>query len=54
LTRSPEHFRAVLDGLRFLKEVENRYPIDGLDEAMTLVAAATAAAEERAVAKHVG
>lgn len=54
LTRSPEHFRIVLDGsLQFLQEVEDKYPIDGLDEAMEMVTQATAEAEERVVARHV-
>jgi tetratricopeptide (TPR) repeat protein len=55
LTRSPEHFRTVLDSsLLFLKEVENKYPIDGLREAIEMVMEATAEAEERVVAKRVG
>jgi tetratricopeptide (TPR) repeat protein len=55
LTRSPEHFRTVLDSsLLFLKEVEDRYPIDGLNEVVEIVRRATIEAEERVVAKHVG
>ena len=54
LTRNPEHFRTVLDAsLLFLKEVEDKYPIDGLDEAVEMVMKATVEAEERVVAKHV-
>ncbi len=55
LTRSPEHFRTVLDSsLLFLKEVEAKYPIEGLGEAIEMVMGATIEAEERVVAKHVG
>lgn len=54
LTRSPEHFKSVLDGLRFFKEVEDKYPIDGLDEVLNMVMDAGMDAEARMVAKHVG
>lgn len=51
LTLHPENFKSVLDGLYFLKEVEDSYPIAGLDEAITIVAAGKAQAESR-VAKQ--
>jgi tetratricopeptide (TPR) repeat protein len=54
LTRSPEHFGSVLSSLRFLQEIEDKYPIDGLNEAVEMVTQATAEAEERVVAKQVG
>jgi tetratricopeptide (TPR) repeat protein len=54
LTRSPEHFKSVVDGLQFFKEVEDKYPIDGLDEVLNMVTAASIDAEARMVAKHVG
>jgi tetratricopeptide (TPR) repeat protein len=54
LTRSPEHFKSVIDGLQFFKEVEDKYPIDGLDEVLALVMMASLDAESRMVAKHVG
>jgi tetratricopeptide (TPR) repeat protein len=53
LTRSPEHFKSVLDGFTAFKEVEDKYPIDGLDEVIAMVRAASVEAEARAVAKHV-
>jgi tetratricopeptide (TPR) repeat protein len=53
LTRSPEHFKSVVDGLRFFKEVEDKYPLDGLDEALKMVMEASVDAEARAVAKRV-
>jgi tetratricopeptide (TPR) repeat protein len=54
LTRSPEHFKSVVDGLQFFKDVEDKYPLDGLDEALNLVTEASLEAEARMVAKHVG
>ncbi len=53
LTRSPEHFKSVLDGLKFFKEVEDRYPINGLDEVIEMVRLESNEAEARTVAKHV-
>jgi tetratricopeptide (TPR) repeat protein len=53
LTRSPEHFKSVVDGLQFFKEVEDKYPLDGLDEILTMVRVASLEAEARMVAKHV-
>ncbi|MBV9690545.1 MAG: tetratricopeptide repeat protein [Ktedonobacteraceae bacterium] len=37
LTRTQRDFQSVLDGLQFLKEVEQQYPMDGLDEVIVLV-----------------
>ncbi len=54
LTRSPEHFKSVLHGLHFFKEVEDKYPLDGLDEVLSMVTEASIEAETRMVAKHVG
>jgi tetratricopeptide (TPR) repeat protein len=54
LTRSPEHFKSVVDGLQFFKEVEDKYPIDGLNEVLNMVMDASIDAEARMVAKHVG
>jgi tetratricopeptide (TPR) repeat protein len=47
LTLTPENFQSVLDGLSFLKEVEDKYPIDGLNDAITIVEAGKAQAESR-------
>ncbi|MBV9259374.1 MAG: tetratricopeptide repeat protein [Ktedonobacteraceae bacterium] len=54
LTRSPEHFKSVIDGLQFFKEVEEKYPVNGLDEVLTMVMEANSDAQTRMVAKHVG
>lgn len=54
LTRSPEHFKSVVDGLQFFKEVEDKYPLNGLDEVLGMVTEASLEAEARMVAKHVG
>jgi tetratricopeptide (TPR) repeat protein len=45
LTFVPENFQSVLSGLFFLKEVEDKYPIDGLNEALVIVEAGKAQAE---------
>lgn len=45
ITFNPEHFKSILDGLSFLKEVEDKYPIAGLGEAITIVEARKAEAE---------
>jgi tetratricopeptide (TPR) repeat protein len=37
LTRTQRDFQSVLDGLEFLKEVEQQYPMAGLDEVIALV-----------------
>ena len=47
LTFNPEHFKSVLTGLYFLKEVEDKYPIDGLNEALAIVEFAKTEAENR-------
>jgi tetratricopeptide (TPR) repeat protein len=47
LTFNPENYKSVLDGLFFLKEVEDKYPIDGLNDAITIVKTAKAEAESR-------
>jgi hypothetical protein len=47
LTFNPENFKSVLDGLFFLKEVEDQYPIVGLNDAITIVETAKAEAESR-------
>jgi tetratricopeptide (TPR) repeat protein len=47
LTFNPENFQSVLDGLIFLKEVENLYPISGLNEALAIVEAGKTEAENR-------
>ncbi len=39
---------------RFFKEVEDKYPLDGLDEVLSMVTEASLEAEARMVAKHVG
>jgi tetratricopeptide (TPR) repeat protein len=47
LTFTPENFQSVLNGLYFLKEVEDKYPIVGLHDAITIVQAGKAKAESR-------
>jgi tetratricopeptide (TPR) repeat protein len=47
LTFNPENFKSVLDGLIFLKEVEDQYPIVGLNDAIMIVESAKAEAESR-------
>lgn len=49
LTYNPENFKSVLDGILFLKEVEDTYPIVGLDNAFVIVQAGKDEAE-----KHIG
>lgn len=51
LTRNSEHFKTVIDYLKFLEEVEDRYPIDGLEEALLLVGKAKADADTLMIAK---
>ncbi len=45
LTFNPENFKSVLDGFSFLKGVEDKYPIVGLNDAITIVEAGKAQAE---------
>jgi tetratricopeptide (TPR) repeat protein len=47
LTLTPENFQSVLSGLSFLREVEDKYPIDGLNDAITIVEAGKTEAENR-------
>jgi tetratricopeptide (TPR) repeat protein len=47
ITFNLENFKSVLDGLYFLKEVKDKYPIVGLDDAITIVETAKAEAESR-------
>src|SRR5439155_16316963 len=47
VTSTPENFQSVLSGLFFLKEVEDKYPIVGLDNAIVIVKAGKAEAERR-------
>ena len=47
LTFNPENFNSVLNGLHFLKEVEDQYPIDGLNEALAIVESAKTEADNR-------
>ncbi len=47
LTFNPAHFKSVLTGIYFLKEVEDKYPIDGLNEALSIVDFARTEAENR-------
>jgi tetratricopeptide (TPR) repeat protein len=37
LTRAPGEFQSVIDGLKFLLEVKEKYPIDGLEDALEMV-----------------
>jgi tetratricopeptide (TPR) repeat protein len=46
LTHNLEPLRAVLDNIKFLKEVEDKYPLDGLDEALKLLMEVSFNAEE--------
>lgn len=46
-TRNSTEFRSVLDGLTFLQEVEDKYPIEGLDSVITLVKEAKAKMEAK-------
>jgi tetratricopeptide (TPR) repeat protein len=54
LTHSPEHFKSVVDGLIFFKEVEDKYPIDGLDDALAMVIKADTEAKARVAGSHIG
>ncbi len=47
VTSTPGNFQSVLSGLSFLKEVEDNYPIVGLNDAITIVEAGKAQAESR-------
>jgi tetratricopeptide (TPR) repeat protein len=47
LTPTPENFQSVLSGLDFLKEVEDKYPIVGLHDAITIVESGKAEVESR-------
>lgn len=47
ITFNLENFKSVLDGLYFLKEVKDKYPIVGLDDAIKIVETAKAEAESR-------
>ena len=47
LTFNPAHFKSVLTGIYFLKEVEDTYPIDGLNEALSIIDFARTEAENR-------
>jgi tetratricopeptide (TPR) repeat protein len=47
VTSTPGNFQSVLSGLSFLKEVEDKYPIVGLNDAITIVEAGKAQAESR-------
>ncbi len=47
LTFNPDHFKSVLTGIYFLKEVEDKYSIDGLNEALAIVEFAKTEAENR-------
>ena len=47
VTSTPGNFQSVLSGLAFLKEVEDKYPIVGLNDAITIVEAGKAQTESR-------
>jgi tetratricopeptide (TPR) repeat protein len=47
LTFTPDQFKSVLTGIYFLKEVENKYSIGGLNEALAIVEAGKTEAENR-------
>ena len=51
LTYNPEYFKSVLSGIAFLKEVEDKYPLAGLNDALKIVEAAQAEAEKYVVIK---
>lgn len=51
-TYNPEYFKSVLNGIFFLKEVEDRYPITGLNDALLMIEGAKAEAEKRGAGKN--
>jgi tetratricopeptide (TPR) repeat protein len=46
-TNNPDNFKSVLSGIFFLKNVEDKYPISGLNEALAIVEAGKTEAENR-------